>query len=68
MQRSPDVVMTIMFECFSDPFQALLLTQNKLKALKSSDYSGTFQDDLLLEIYAIYKEASDLKFKMWAIR
>eukprot|EP00957_Ditylum_brightwellii_P074517 5661700-Ditylum_brightwellii.AAC.1 len=30
-------------------------------------YKGAFSDDLLLEIYAVYKEASDLKFKMWAI-
>eukprot|EP00957_Ditylum_brightwellii_P074014 5623953-Ditylum_brightwellii.AAC.1 len=31
------------------------------------DCTGVFPDDVLLDIYMIYKEASDLKFKMWAI-
>eukprot|EP00957_Ditylum_brightwellii_P060866 4620373-Ditylum_brightwellii.AAC.1 len=29
------------------------------------DSSEVFPDELLLEIYAIYKESSDLKFKLW---
>eukprot|EP00957_Ditylum_brightwellii_P026735 2021915-Ditylum_brightwellii.AAC.1 len=31
------------------------------------DCTGAFTDDLLIEIYVISEEASDLKFKMWAI-
>eukprot|EP00957_Ditylum_brightwellii_P012877 973114-Ditylum_brightwellii.AAC.1 len=80
--------MAIVLECFSESYQALSLTKNKLLALNISDYPGeniqdlnlmmsnysvklayvgAFPDGILLEIYAIYKEASDLKFKMWMI-
>eukprot|EP00957_Ditylum_brightwellii_P099337 7566859-Ditylum_brightwellii.AAC.1 len=31
------------------------------------DCADTLPDNLLQEIYIIYKEASDLKFKVWAI-
>eukprot|EP00957_Ditylum_brightwellii_P211791 15366604-Ditylum_brightwellii.AAC.1 len=31
------------------------------------DCTDTFPDDLLMKIYAIYKEASDLKFKIQAM-
>eukprot|EP00957_Ditylum_brightwellii_P129952 9911723-Ditylum_brightwellii.AAC.1 len=36
-------------------------------AIQAKLYRSTFPDDLFLEIYTIYKEALDLKFKMWAI-
>eukprot|EP00957_Ditylum_brightwellii_P042857 3244161-Ditylum_brightwellii.AAC.1 len=31
------------------------------------DCEEVFPDEILLEIYAIHKESSDLKFKLWAI-